>query len=154
MFANHRAIVYGMITIGAVLAVESARSETFSRTLEGVAVALLMYWLAHSYSEYTQRRHDSERPMRVRGLLGTMWDELAIVIGAALPIAALLICWLAGATLVTAVRVAIWTAAATVVAYEALAGFRERLPRRDLALQTGLGMLLGVSVIALRLVLH
>ena len=154
MFANHRAIVYGTITIGAVLAVESARNETFLRTLEGVAVALLMYWLAHSYSEYTQRRHDSDRPMRLTALLGTMWDELAIVIGAALPIAALLICWLADATLVTAVRVSIWTAAGTVVVYELLAGFRDRLPPRDLAVQTGLGMLLGVSVIALRLILH
>jgi hypothetical protein len=41
-----------------------------------------------------------------------------------------------------------------VVAYELLVGFRERLGPRDLAVQTGLGMLLGVSVIALRVVLH
>jgi hypothetical protein len=53
MLANPGAVVYGTVTVGAVLATESAQRETYASTLEGVLVALVLYWLAHSYAEFT-----------------------------------------------------------------------------------------------------
>jgi hypothetical protein len=48
-----------------------------------------------------------------------MAHELTILIGGAIPLVALLICWAAGLTLTGAVRVASWTSAAMVVITEA-----------------------------------
>lgn len=154
MLSNPGPLVYGTITVGALLAAESAQRETFARTLGAVVIALTLYWLAHSYAEFTQRRVKREGPLKLRGLLETMGHELSILVGASFPLAALVICWIAGVKLDTAVAVATWTSAAMVVIIELVVGVREHLTPRDFAAQTALGMLLGLLVIALRTLLH
>jgi membrane protein YqaA with SNARE-associated domain len=154
MLTNPGPVVYGTITIGALLAAESAQRETFPRTLGAVLIALTLYWLAHSYAEFTQRRAKHDAPLKLDGLLETMGQELSILLGASVPLLALLVCWLAGVTLETAVTIATWTSAAMVVVIELWVGLRERLAPRDFAAQTALGMLLGLLVIVLRTLLH
>jgi membrane protein YqaA with SNARE-associated domain len=154
MLANPGPLVYGTITVGALLAAESAQRETYSSTLGAVVVALTLYWLAHSYAEFTQRRAKHEVPLKLRGLLETMAHEVSILLGASFPLLALVISWLAGAKLDTAVSIATWTSAAMVVIIELAVGVREHLAARDFAAQTGLGMVLGLLVIALRTLLH
>jgi membrane protein YqaA with SNARE-associated domain len=154
MLTNPGPLVYGTITVGALLAAESAQRETFASTLGAVLVALTLYWLAHSYAEFTQRRVSHEAPLKLHGLLETMAHELSILFGASFPLLALLICWLAGTTLGTAVTIATWTSAGMVVVIELAVGFHERLKPRDFAAQTALGILLGLLVIALRTLLH
>ncbi|MBV9838995.1 MAG: hypothetical protein JO156_12815 [Solirubrobacterales bacterium] len=154
MPANPAGVVYGTIAVGALLAAESARSETYQETIAAVAITLILYWLAHSYSELTARRLDRGERLTVAALTETMVDELGVLAGAVVPLLAVLACWVASAGLTTAVSVAVWTSAGMILVIELVIGVRAELGPRDLAAQTALGTLLGLLVLALRLVLH
>jgi hypothetical protein len=154
MLPNPGAVVYGTITVGALLAAESAKRESYAGTVGAVAIAMLVYWLAHAYSEYTEGRIEQNQPLTLAGLRRTLVHELMIVVGAAIPWIELLICWGAGVRLTSAVTVAIWTSAAMIVLVEVLAGVRAGLSPRALVAQTSVGTLFGFLVIALKLVLH
>jgi hypothetical protein len=60
----------------------------------------------------------------------------------------------AGATLDSGVTVALWVTVATIVALEVATAWRAQLPFRDRWLQAGVGALMGLAIIALKLVLH
>ena len=154
MPANPAAAVYGTITVGALLAAESAQRETYPRTLGAVVIALLLYWLAHSYASFAARRLLLGERLNVRGLAWTMAHELPILIGAAIPLVTLLISWAAGAKLTSGVDAAIWTSAAMILVVELAAALRARLFGREFVAQAMVGALLGTLVIALKLVLH
>ena len=79
---------------------------------------------------------------------------MPILFGAAIPLIALLIDWAVGASLDTAVITALVTAAVVVTLIEVMAGGRAKQTGRELVLQTLFGALLGLLIIALRLVLH
>lgn len=154
MLGNPGAVVYGTVTVGAVLAAESAQRETYASTLGAVLVAMALYWLAHAYAEFTRFRVQSSEPVNLGDLVSTMVHELAIILGAAFPLLALLGCWAAGVSLSSAVSAATWTSAGMVVVIELGVGLRDRLPARDFLAQTLIGILLGLLVIALRTLLH
>jgi hypothetical protein len=61
-----------------------------------VVTTLVLYWLAHSYADLAGERLRSGGRLTSRGLLATMLRELPILIGAAIPLATLLPCWIAG----------------------------------------------------------
>lgn len=152
--ANPAGLVYGTIAVGALLAAESARRETYLRTVGAVAITMLLYWLAHSYAEFTARRLREHGRFTFDGLARTAAHELSVLAGAALPLLMVLSLWVTGARLSVAVTAAIWTSASVIVAIEAVIGIRADLARADLVRQTVMGALLGLLVIALRLVLH
>jgi len=154
MLAHPGAAVYGTVTIGALLAAESAKQETYAETLAAVVTALLLYWLAHSYAELTARRLESAEPLTFAVLARTMRNNLLILAGAAIPLLTLLTFWAAGAQLTTAVNAAIWAAASVIVLVEAGLGLRARLSGTQLLIQTALGTLLGLLVIVLKVLLH
>lgn len=151
---NLAAVVYGTITVGALLAAESAGSETYLETIAAVVLALLVYWLAHSYSGLTEYRLAQHKPLTLHDLAHTLAGELMILAGAAVPLLVLIICWIAGVVLADAVTAAVWTSAVMIVIVEVLAGIRARLSGRQLVVQAALGTLFGFIVIALRFVLH
>ena len=47
---NPSGVIYGTIAVGAVLAAESTRRETFPDTIEATVIILGLYWLAHTYA--------------------------------------------------------------------------------------------------------
>ncbi|MGO9821935.1 MAG: hypothetical protein ACLPTJ_14980 [Solirubrobacteraceae bacterium] len=146
--------IYGTVAVGSVLAVESAQRETYLETVGAVLIALVLYWLAHSYAEFASRRLQWSQPITLAGLRQTMASELSILAGAALPIVVLLVSWAAGARLARGVTAAIWTSAVMIVTVEIVAGVRAKQSGRHLARQVGVGALLGVLIIALRVTLH
>jgi len=154
MLADPAGLIYGTITVAALLAAESARQETYGETVGAVAIALLLYWVAHSYAEFTGERVGSSEPFTYQGLVRTATRQLAVLLGAALPLVAILICWIVGATLNTAVSVGIWTSVAIVIGTEVAIGVRAELTGRELIIQTSVGALLGLLVVALRVLLH
>jgi hypothetical protein len=154
MHSRLNAAIYGTITVGALLAIESARQETYPETLVAGVIALVVYWLAHTYADFASDRLEKSEPFTIEGLVRALSRELWIFAGAALPFAAVLIDWAVGATLATAINVAIWTSAGTVVAIEVAGALRAKQTGRDLALQITFGALMGLGIIALRLVLH
>jgi hypothetical protein len=146
--------VYGLITVSVVIAAESASRETYGETVAAVVLALVLYWLAHSYSELLGWRIRMGERLTPAGLRWALQRELPILVGAAPPLIALLVAWAAGAALSTAIVIALWTAAAAILATELVAGMHADLSRRDLLIQVLVGAGLGVLILVLRLVLH
>jgi hypothetical protein len=149
-----RAAVYGTISVGALLAAESANQETYAATVAAVALTLLIYVLVHSYSDYTGDRLARGEPLELAKLGRTIVRESWLLVGAGIPLLALLTCWLIGVSLSGAVTAAVWTSAAMVVILEAVSGIRAGETGRELAFQIAIGGLFGLLVIALRIVLH
>jgi hypothetical protein len=154
MLANPAAGVYGLITVGALLSAESAKRQTYPETVEGVAIAIVIYWLAHSYAEYTAQRLTEGSALEAREFARTMLRELFIVVGALVPLATVLVWWVAGGPLTAAVEAAVWASAAVIVVIEALAGIGAGLKGREFVGQLLLGGVLGLLIIALNFVLH
>lgn len=154
MPVNVARVVYGTVAVGALLAAESPEQETYAETLASVLIALLIYWMAHSYAELTARRIEEGERLTSSALVGSMLHEIWILVGAAIPVIPLLIWWVAGGSLADADTAAIWTAAGMVVIYEVIAGLRAELSAKEMAVQLALGATLGVLIISLKLVLH
>ena len=128
--------------------------EAVAKTVAAVIITLLLYWLAHSYADLAGARLRSGARLTARALLATMLRELPILVGAAIPLGTLLICWVAGTGLSAAVLAAVWTSAGIVLAIELAAGLRGRLRGWQLLSQAFVGALLGSLIILLRGVLH
>lgn len=154
MPVNIARVVYGTVAVGALLAAESPEQETYAETLASVLIALLIYWMAHSYAELTARRIEEGERLTTTALIGSMLHEMWILVGAAIPVIPLLIWWVAGGSLADADTAAIWTAAGMVVVYEVIAGLGAELSAKEMAVQLALGATLGVLIISLKLVLH
>jgi hypothetical protein len=154
MLPNPGAVVYGIITVGALLAAESAKRETYVDTVAAVAIALLLYWLAHAYSEFAAHRLEQKQPLTLGGLARTLVREAMSIAGAAVPLLALLIGWVAGVSLTDAVTAAVWTSGAMIVTVEVVAGVRAELSASALTVQAAVGALFGLLVIALKVILH
>jgi hypothetical protein len=151
---NPGGLVYGTILVATLLAAENATHETYETTIGSVVLALLVYWLAISYATFTGQRARRGGHFELTGLMHAIGHEIAVIYGTAGPLLALLISWVAGATLSTAVSAAVWTAAATIVATEVVIGVRSELRGRELVIQTLFGAVLGLLVVALRVLLH
>ena len=154
MPASLAGLIYGTISVAALLAAESARTETYPKTVTSVGILMILYWIAHSYAEFTEERVEDHEPFTLTGMLLMATRELTVLIGAAVPFTMLLVCWAVGASLSTAVALASWTSAAIVIATEIVIGLRAELEGRELVIQTGVGVLLGLLVVAMRVLLH
>lgn len=154
MAIDFRAAVYGTISVGALLAAESAGQETYANTVIAVVLTLLLYVLAHTYSEYTAERMRRKEGLNLRALARTARSEAWLLPGAGVPLLAVLIGWIAGASLDTSVTAAVWTSAGMVMVFEVGFAVRADAPGREIAVQAAVGAVLGLLVIALRYVLH
>jgi hypothetical protein len=151
---NPSGVVYGIIAIGALLAAESGRHETFVDTVGSAALAACLYWLAHAYATLLGRRLVHPEVLTAATLWRALIHDWAIFRGAAVPLAALMIAWATGAAQETAVTAALWSAVVAVVAFELAAGIRSRARPAELALEVGVGLVMGVGILALKILLH
>jgi hypothetical protein len=151
---NPAGVVFGVITIGALLAAESGLHDTYPETVGSAAVAIGLYWLAHTYADLLGRRLTTHERLTMSGLLRALAHEWAIVRGAGLPLLALVGAWVAGATQETAVSIAVWTCAGSLVVFELLAGVRARSNPAELVLEGCVGTAMGLAILALRAILH
>jgi hypothetical protein len=151
---NPAGVVYGVITVGALLAAESGSHESYLDTVGSAAIALALYWLAHSYASVLGRRLATHEKLSGGALGRAFLHDWSIVRGAAIPLLALLIAWATGVAQATAVTAALWSAVASLVGFELLAGIRARVAPGELALQAMVGVAMGMAVLALKIVLH
>lgn len=147
-------VAYGLILIGALLAAESGHHEGYPDTIGSALLATVLYWLAHGYSTALAERVRSGGRLSI----GVIWDALrhdaAIVRGAAIPVIALILAWLAHAHLETAVTAAVWSASAGILGLEVLAGFCARASPRELGVDVVLGATLGLTILGLKALLQ
>ncbi|HVC70058.1 MAG TPA: hypothetical protein VNC61_07310 [Acidimicrobiales bacterium] len=151
---NPSGVVYGTIAVGAVLASESTRRETFAETVVATMVILGLYWVAHTYAVVVGRRLETRETLTARRLWRTFLHEGAIVKGAAIPIAVLLVLWTCGVGLDTAVNASLWTSAGVLSAFEIVAALRGRASGAQKVVQVLVGTLLGAGILVVRLLLH
>jgi hypothetical protein len=151
---NPAGVVYGIITMGALLAAEGGRRETYPEVVGSAAIALVLYWFAHSYSSLLGDRLARKQHLTVSSLGQTFVHDWAIVRGALIPLVALLTCWVFGGALNTAVNIAVWTSVASLVAFELLAGIRAKATRGELVIEVCGGVAMGLGVLLLRILLH
>jgi hypothetical protein len=151
---NPSGVVYGIIVIGALLAAESGRHESYLDTVASAAIAAALYWLAHAYADVLGRRLALHQRLTAAALARSLTHDWAIVRGAALPLLTLGIAWATGAAQHTAVTAALWSAIASVIAFELIAGIRSRASAGELALEVAVGAAMGVAILALKVVLH
>jgi hypothetical protein len=151
---NAAGVIYGIILVATMLSAESAVRETYAKTAGGVLVAMATYWLALTYSRFTGERLEQGEHATVALLVRAAKHEVTVLYGAVIPFAALLIFWLAGTSLNTGALAVVYVADATIIATELIIGIRAELTGRELLAQTAIGAVLGVLVLALRLLLH
>jgi hypothetical protein len=147
-------VVYGVITIGALMAAESGRHESYLDLFASALVATLLYWLAHAYADLLGRRLATAEPLTAGALGRALVHDWAIVRGAAIPLLALVIAWLAGAGRESGVTAALRTAVVTVVVLELLAGIRARSTPRELLLKACVGVTMGIAILAVKGILR
>ena len=151
---NAGGLVYGTILVATLLSAESALEETYAKTVLGVIVALVTYWLALAYARFTGERLEQQTRATVGGMVSAAVHELTVVVGALVPLAALIAFWIGGASLSTAVIAAVYFADAAIIGAEIFIGVRAGLTGVALIGQAAVGAVLGVLVLFLRLLLH
>lgn len=151
---NPGAAVYGSMAVGAVLAAESPRQQTYAGTLGATLITMTLYWLAHSYAQLVGERARSGARLKPALFARTLGHELPVLSGALAPLLVVAVEWAAGDTLDHAVAAAVWASAAVVVAIEVTMGVQAKLKGGELVEQVLAGALLGGLIILLRVVLH
>jgi hypothetical protein len=151
---NPAGAVYGLLAIGALLAAESGLHETYLDTVLSAVVAAGVYWLLHAYATVLGLRLAGERRLSAPVLGRALVHNTALLRGAAIPLTALVLAWVTGAAQATGVTVALWSAVAGLVVFEAAAGVRARAGARELALEAGIGLTMGLAVLGLKIILH
>jgi len=152
--ANPAGVVYGVIMIGALLAAESGLHDDYPETVASAVIALGVYWLARSYASVLGRRLSHQEHLTGGALARALAHDWSVVRGASIPLLTLLVAWVAGATQTTAVNAAVWAAVVSLIAFELLAGLRSRATPRELALEGGVGMAMGLAILALKSLAH
>jgi hypothetical protein len=143
-----------VILIGALLAAESGRHETYLDTEASALIATTTFWLAHAYATMLGRRLGGHERLTPRSLARALADSSSLLIGAAVPMLVLLVAWITGASQSTGVTAALWSVVAILIALELIAGIRSRVSPAELALDLAVGVTLGVGILALKIVLH
>jgi hypothetical protein len=151
---NPARVVYGLLTVGALMAAESGHHETYLDLIVSALITTFLYWLLHAYSSVLGHRLATGEHLTLSTLSHGLMEEWAIVRGAAIPLLALIIAWLAGAGQETGVTVALYSAVASLIAFELAAGIRSRAAPRELALEVGIGAVMGLAILGLRILLH
>jgi hypothetical protein len=151
---NPARVIYGIIAIAALLAAESGLHETYLDTVASAAIAATLYWFAHAYAELLARRLALEERFSPGALGRALAQESAILRGAMVPLAVLVVGWIVGAQQQTAVTAALWSAVASLILFELVAGLRVHASGRELVLEGCAGAAMGVAIIALKIVLH
>jgi len=152
--ANPAGTVYGLITVGALLAAESGIRDTYEETVGSLALATILYGFAHSYSELLGDRLETPSRLNREAIVRVMAGYFSVIKGAMLPLLAMLIAWAAGAPQETAVTAALWTTVVSLFLLEIAAGVRCHARPLVLLFDACVGATMGVAIFALKAIIH
>jgi hypothetical protein len=144
----------GAITLATLLASETGSQETYPEIFASALIVTALYWVAHSYATAVGRHLSAHDRFTMRSLMRAFAHDLAVVKGASIPLLALLVSWALGASQQTAINVALYAVVASLLIFEATHGILWRRTAAGLAQDVGIGVTLGLGVLALHLVLH
>jgi hypothetical protein len=147
-------LVYGTMVVGTVLDAEGVRTETFSETIFGVALAMVLLWLAHSYAALTGHRLSKGEHLTPKLLGHHLAHEAPILLGAVVPLLTVVIWSATGASLSESLSAGIWADVAMIVLINLVAAAVSQLTGVDLLVQTAIGVVLGLGIIFVKLIFH
>lgn len=131
---NPTAAVYGVLAVGLLLAAEDPATETYPRVVFAELLTVTAYWIAHGYARWLgERLHNPTGQSLLRDGGRALIHEAALVGGAAVPLAAVVLAWVSGARLSTAVLTGLWSAAGAIVVGELVAGSRRGAATGEIA---------------------
>ena len=151
---NPGGVVYGTIVIAAVLAVETGRHESYPEAVAATLLAAAPFWLAHAYATALGRRIAQRESLTLASLGRALAYDWAIVRGAALPLLVLAIAWLVGLSVDAALTGALWSSIAALIAFELIAGARSQATGAEAVLEVGVGVVIALAILALKIVTH
>jgi hypothetical protein len=147
---NPSGVVYGVMVIGALLAAESGRRETYLDTVGSAVLAAGVYWLAHAYARVLGQRLAEAERLTLDALVRALGHDWALIRGAAIPLLVLLIAWALGASQGVALSAGVWSAVASLIGFELIAGIRSQATPRELVIEVGVGITMGIAILALK----
>jgi hypothetical protein len=155
---NPGATIYGTLVAAALLATEAAGSQTVPAMVGTILGTLIVYWLAHVYSDVIARQalSEGEDPHRLtmRIVVEALTQELGVIIGGALLVVVLVVVDLAGAGRSAAVDAAQLCSIAQLVAWGVFAARRAHLRPMWVVLYALVSAALGVLIGLLKVALH
>lgn len=149
---NPGALIYGLLTVGAVISADSGTVQHDRREIITAAVTVFIYFLIHAYSTLLGNRLSGSGVLSGTELWSAIQAEFAIVRGASLPVLAMIVAVLLGANANTMEWVGIICAIVLLILFEVLAGLRSHLGQRWVVLQAGFGAGFGLLLIVLKAV--
>jgi hypothetical protein len=151
---NAEGVIFGMIAVGALMAAESGRHESYVDKIGSALIATLLYWLVHAYADLLGSRLETGGRLTARALVRALVRDWAIVRGAALPLLALVIAWIVGASQEAGVTAALRTSVVAIIVFELVAGIRANSTRGELLLKAAVGVTMGLAILALKGILR
>ncbi len=152
--SNPSGLIYGTILSATLISAEAAKAERYPGALGGIVLAEIIYWLALSYSEFAGDRVETGEPFEFKGFVRSARHELAVVLSGIPPFVVILVCWIVGASLTTALTIGVYTAAGMVVFAELVIGISTEQTGRELIVDTLVGILFGIMIVAIKVFLH
>jgi hypothetical protein len=154
LFARPGPLVYGTMVVGTIMDAEGIKTETFSETILGVALAMVLLWLAHSYAALTGHRLLKGEHLTPKLLLEHLEHESPILLGAVIPLLTVIIWSATGASLSESLSAGIWADVAMIVVINLVAAVVSELRGKDLIIQTSVGVFLGLGIVFVKLIFH
>lgn len=145
--------MYGTILVAGQLAVESVIDYSAAAVVGSLLASVVVFWLAHAYTD-TLGSVISAGPGKTVSFRTGLRKEWPIVESAIAPAAALLICTGLGANPSTAIVVAVVTADVELVGWAFLAARRAGLTGVHRVVASVVGALLGLALVALKVLIH
>jgi hypothetical protein len=147
--ANPAGVIFGTITIGAVLAGENAKGESVATSVEVAVLVVGLFWFVHAWSDDTGERLIQHRRLQWRPLAQTLEHQASILRSVLLPVVILSIAGLAGASDATALWIGTITCAVLLVVIELISALRNRLPLTQVLVETAAGATFGCALLVL-----
>ncbi len=155
---NPRRAIYGTIVTAAILAGEGAAHLDPQDMIVSVLVTLLVYWIAHVYSEvlghWVTPSSAQHRPAILSRLGQALAEEWAIVVGGLGVVLVLAVAWLAGASGQAAVNAALWMATAELLEWGIVAAKNAGLSGIRIVVSGVTSASFGAVIVLLKVVLH
>jgi hypothetical protein len=151
---NPARTIYGTIVATSVLAVESALRTELGDLLLTELVTVIVYWLAHVYADYAAQPPEPGRRAALARLTATAAHEWSLVTASFVPMAAVLAVAAAGGSTALAATGGLWTGVAMLFGWGVAAARDGGRSRRASLAFGGVSSVFGLTLIALKALLH
>ncbi len=152
--ANFSAAIYGSILVTSLVSALSEEHAHAGAMALAVGSTMVVFWLAHVWSDAVGERLVNPRPFTVRGLARVARTQWPMLQSAALPLLALLLASAGAVSLTVGVDVALGVSIVQLVAWGLVLGLRSFASWPQALLAGAVDGLLGLAIVTLKVLVH